>query len=191
VIRLIRFSFKEERSKSPPPQIKNMIDSFKGRYSFLSNFYPVEIKYKGITYPSVEHYYVAQKIKSDQIINGTFYPVEDVKEMISKISTPGKVKVFGRGLNVRSDWDSVKLDVMEFGVRQKFKNVELSEMLLQTGDEDTIEGNWWHDNFWGSCSCQKCGNNGKNELGKLLMLIRSEIKGDRKRNTLEDVLFPK
>jgi predicted NAD-dependent protein-ADP-ribosyltransferase YbiA (DUF1768 family) len=90
VIRLIRFSFKEEMSKSPPPQKLIMIDSFKGRWSFLSNFYPSKITYKGITYPTVEHYYVAQKIKSDQIINGIFYPVDDVKEIISRISSPGE-----------------------------------------------------------------------------------------------------
>jgi predicted NAD-dependent protein-ADP-ribosyltransferase YbiA (DUF1768 family) len=28
--------------------------------------------------------------------------------------------------------------------------------LLATGDRDLIEGNTWHDNFWGVCSCPKC-----------------------------------
>lgn len=180
---MIRFSFKEEMSKSPPPQKLIMIDSFKGRWSFLSNFYPSKITYKGITYPTVEHYYVAQKIKSDQIINGTFYPVADVKEIISKISSPGEVKRFGRTLSLRKDWDSIKLDVMDWGLREKFKDVNLKEMLLQTGDDELVEGNNWGDVFWGVCNSK-----GENHLGKLLMKVRDEISGKIKRNSLEDIL---
>lgn len=152
-----------------------MIDSFKGRWFFLSNFYPCDIYYQGITYPSVEHYYVAMKIKDGQIINGQFYSPNDTRELISKVDTPGQVKRLGRSLNLRSDWDSVRLDVMEFGLREKFKKEELKNMLISTGNEELIEGNYWHDNFFGVCSCQKCNNKGENHLGKLLMKIRSEI----------------
>ena len=53
---------------------------------------------------------------------------------------------------------------------------DLKEMLLQTGDEELVEGNYWHDVYFGVCSCPKCGNKGENHLGKLLMKIRSEIK---------------
>jgi hypothetical protein len=38
-----------------------------------------------------------------------------------------------------------------------------------------IEGNWWHDNFYGSCTCNKCVNKGENNLGKILMKIREEL----------------
>jgi len=38
-----------------------MIDSFKGDFRFLSNFYPVNVDYEGIMYPTVEHAYVAAK----------------------------------------------------------------------------------------------------------------------------------
>jgi ribA/ribD-fused uncharacterized protein len=169
-----------------------MINSFTGRWSFLSNFYPCKIVHQGITYPSTEHYYVAQKVNDDQIINGKFYPKADVREMISNISTPGQVKRFGRTLKLRSDWDNIKLGVMEWCLREKFKEENLKEMLLQTGDQELIEGNYWHDVVWGVCTCQKCGNKGENNLGKLLMKIRGEIKGEQsKRPSLEDVLFPK
>lgn len=168
-----------------------MIDSFSGRWAFLSNFYPVEIKHRGIEYPSVEHYYVSEKINTDQYINGIFYPLSDVKEIISKIKDPGEVKRFGRKLTLRKDWDDVRLKVMEWGLREKFKNEELKKLLLQTNDEELIEGNWWHDNFFGSCSCEKCKNKGENHLGRLLMKIRSEIQNSDKRPSLEDILFPK
>ena len=168
------------------------IDKFQGRFAFLSNFYPCKIVHQGITYPSTEHYYVAMKVNDDQVINGQFYPKADVREMIAHVSTPGQVKRFGRTLKLRKDWDDVKLEVMEWCLREKFKDEKLKEMLLQTGDEELIEGNYWHDNFFGSCSCEKCGNKGENNLGKLLMKIRSEIKGTpKKRPSLEDVLFPK
>jgi ribA/ribD-fused uncharacterized protein len=168
------------------------IDRFEGRYSFLSNFYPCKIVHQGITYPSTEHYYVAQKVNDDQIINGKFYPKADVREMISNISTPGQVKRFGRALKLRSDWDNIKLGVMEWCLREKFKEENLKEMLLQTGDQELIESNYWHDVVWGVCTCQKCGNKGENNLGKLLMKIRGEIKSEQsKRPSLEDVLFPK
>ena len=168
-----------------------MINSFKGRWSFLSNFYPCEIRYQGITYPSTEHYYVAMKIKNDQMINGRYYTPADTRELIAKVATPGQVKRFGRNLKVRADWDDVKLGFMEWCLREKFKHVDLKEMILQTGDEELIEGNYWHDQFWGVCSCEKCGNKGQNHLGKLLMKIRSEIKGESRKTSLEDVLFPK
>lgn len=170
-----------------------MIDSFKGRWSFLSNFYPCEITYKGIKYPSNEHYYVAMKVKNDQIIKGVYYTSDDVRIMISKISTAGQVKRFGRNLKLRSDWDLVKLDVMEFGLREKFKNEDLKKMLLSTGKEELIEGNYWHDNFFGSCTCPKCGNKGENNLGKLLMKIRNEMLNINieSKPSLENILFPK
>jgi len=132
------------------------------------------------------------KVNDDQIISGKFYPKSDVREMIAHVSTPGQVKRFGRTLKLRKDWDNVKLEVMEWCLREKFKDEKLKEMLLQTGDEELIEGNYWHDVVWGVCTCQKCGNKGENNLGKLLMKIRSEIKGEQnKRPSLEDVLFPK
>jgi ribA/ribD-fused uncharacterized protein len=164
------------------------IDKFEGRYSFLSNFYPCKIVHQGITYPSTEHYYVAQKVNDDQIINGKFYPKADVREMISNISTPGQVKRFGRTLKIRSDWDNIKLGVMEWCLREKFKEENLKEMLLQTGDQELIESNYWHDVVWGVCTCQKCGNKGENNLGKLLMKIRGEIKGVERKTGLE-ILF--
>lgn len=167
-----------------------MINRFEGRYNFLSNFYPCKIEHQGITYPSVEHYYVAMKCNNDQMIDGVYYTPGDFREKIAKITIPAVVKRIGQRIKVRSDWDSKKLEFMEFGLRQKFKIPEIKEMLLQTDNKQLIEGNYWHDNFWGQCSCDKCFGKGKNNLGKLLMDIRSELNGTKKPN-LYDVLFKK
>lgn len=158
-----------------------MINKFDGKYGFLSNFHPCEIVYQGITYPSVEHYYVAMKCNNDQMIDGVYYTRADFREAVARVSTAGKAKILGRKIKLRSDWDEVRLQVMEWGLNQKFRIEELQELLLATGDEKLVEGNWWHDNFFGSCTCPKCGDKGNNHLGKLLMKIRSEIRGSKKK----------
>ena len=167
-----------------------MIDSFTGEYRFLSNFYPSEIEYQGIKYPTNEHFYVGMKVNDPQIIskeasiylknldisNDGAYSVDEIRRLIAQIPTSGKVKRFGRLMKLRQDWDDVRLKVMNYGVRQKFtKHENLKHLLLSTGDERLIEGNTWHDNFFGTCSCSKCGNKGKNHLGKILMTVRDEI----------------
>lgn len=152
-----------------------MIDKFEGRWAFLSNFYPCEIEHKGIKYPSVEHYYVAMKVTEMQLIDGVYYTASDFRELIASIKNPGDAKRFGRRVKLRSNWDDKKLDFMNWAVREKFKDEKLKEMLLSTGDEELIEGNWWHDSYWGICSCDKCGDKGENHLGKILMDVRSEL----------------
>ena len=75
---------------------------------------------------------------------------------------------------------------MEWGVREKFKDIKLVEMLLETGDLELIEGNDWHDVYYGKCSCHKCNVSGENYLGKILMKIREELKQQNLRPSLED-----
>jgi len=168
-----------------------MIDKFEGRYVFLSNFYPCKIEHKGITYPSVEHYYVAMKVTEMQLIDGNYYTAADFREMLPKIKEPGDVKKLGQRIKVRKDWDDKKLEFMNWAVRQKFKEETLSEMLLSTGDQELIEGNWWHDNFYGSCSCSKCGNKGDNNLGKILMSVREELKLSNQKPSIENIIKDK
>lgn len=160
-----------------------MINSFTGRYRFLSNFYPVEIEHQGIKYPSVEHYYVAMKIKGDQQIDGKYLTMNDCRETISKMPDAGKVKKLGKILKIRKDWDQVKMDVMIWGIREKFKNEDLKQMLLDTSEKELIEGNWWGDQYWGVCN-----GKGDNNLGKILMRVRNELRQQNVKPSLEDLL---
>lgn len=163
------------------------IDSFRGRFGFLSNFYPCKIEHNGITYPSVEHYYVALKVNTLQFIDGQYYTAPDFRELIAKITDAGDVKKIGKRIKIRSDWDEKKLRFMEWGVREKFKDLKLGQMLLETSDLELIEGNSWHDVFWGCCNCPKCSGDGENNLGKILMKIREELNGTQRRG-LEQLL---
>ena len=136
-----------------------VIDCFKGPFSFLSNFHPVDIEIDGIVYPSVEHAYVAMKTTDIQL-----------RKQIAATETAGKVKRVGRDLDLRSDWENIKIPVMLGLLRLKFKNPELKILLKSTGDAYLEEGNWWGDTFWGVCRGE-----GENHLGKLLMQIRPEL----------------
>lgn len=155
------------------------IDSFRGRFGFLSNFYPCKIEHRGINYPSVEHYYVALKVNTLQFIDGQYYTAPDFRELVARIPAGGDVKKLGRRIKIRSDWDQKKLGFMEWVLREKFKDKKLAQMLLDTGDLVLIEGNSWHDVFWGKCSCPKCAGAGENHLGVILMKIREELNGTR------------
>jgi len=141
-----------------------MIERFVDEYRWLSNFTPVEVWLDGELYHSVEHAYVAAK---------TFN--KDIRKEIQYLPTAGAAKKFGRLMVVRHDWNEVKVPVMTNLLRQKFSEPELAKKLIGTRNEGIVEGNSWHDNFWGSCQCENCGNKGLNTLGKLLMSIRESL----------------
>lgn len=132
------------------------ITSFKGRYRFLSNFWPVDIIFEDFVYPSVEHAYQAAKTT-----NSLF------RKAIRRATSPRIAKRLGRTVPIRSDWDEIKLSVMRDLLRQKFKGGTLHTRLRETVDVQLIEGNYWGDTFWGVCK-----GKGENHLGKLLMEIR-------------------
>lgn len=143
-----------------------MIDKFDGEYRFLSNFYECEIEYDGLIFGSVEAAYQSQKCMR-----------RSEKEKFTKLN-PSESKKFGREIYLRPDWDKIKAGIMYELVKIKFTTHEdLREMLLATGTEELIEGNWWHDNFFGKCNCLKCKKEEqRNELGKVLMRVREELK---------------
>lgn len=135
------------------------IESFHGRYRWLSNFWPCTVVLDGHKYKSVEFAYVAAKtLDSDQ------------RAMVRRLTTPGQAKRLGRTFVLRPGWYGMKLAIMEDLLRQKFspKN-PLGTRLVLTGNCPLIEGNTWGDTFWGVCKGQ-----GENHLGRLLMKIRDE-----------------
>lgn len=74
-------------------------------------------------------------------------------------------------MQLRPDWEEAKVGIMEELVRLKFTaHADLRARLLATGDAELIEGNNWNDRFWGVCRGQ-----GQNQLGLILMKVRSEL----------------
>ena len=136
------------------------IESFRGQYRFLSNFWPCDIYYNGYIYNGTEYAYQAAKTTS-----------KEDHEKIVLCRTPGNTKRVIRTLKIRGDWDEVKDQVMLDLLRIKFSKPGLGKALLLTGDAEIIEGNTWNDTYWGVCK-----GVGENKLGKLLMQVREELR---------------
>jgi ribA/ribD-fused uncharacterized protein len=138
---------------------------FFGPLRFLSNFYPAPMILEGIHYPTSEHAYQALKFTDPE-----------TRKIIASQATPGKAKRKSHDFDLRPDWEEIKLDVMEYLLEIKFRDPTLRALLLETGDTELHEVNWWHDNFWGWCVCKGCGNIYQNKLGSLLMNLRAQLK---------------
>ena len=163
--------------------IKKTIYKFRGEYDFLSNFHVIKEPWSFLYHPckTSEHAYQLSKTL-------------DVKERI-KISNSSlkDVKKFGREATIRPDWDDVKVGMMYKILYSKFSIPYLRDKLISTEDALLIEGNTWHDNFWGwhlnsydefeelddytkallgsfACEC--------NHLGRLLMMVRQSLIAD-------------
>lgn len=134
-----------------------MIDRFENEYYFLSNFYNAPIIYNGIRYENNESAFHAQKDlnRSREFCN----------------LNPSKAKALGRRVLLRKDWEEVKdLIMYEINYEKYAQNIDLRRKLLETGEQELIEGNFWNDTYWGMCR-----GIGENHLGKILMKVRGEF----------------
>ena len=129
--------------------------------NWFSNMIDVEIIIDGITYQSTESYYQSQKAlnENDKLYIASLSGIDAKRE--------------SKKIEIRSDWDNIKIDVMKKALKTKFTIPYWKEKLLSTGNEPIIEWNNWNDKFWGVSIKD---NKGQNNLGKLLMEIREEFK---------------
>lgn len=145
-----------------------VISSFSGPYSWLSNFHIYPIVVDGQEWKTVEHYFQAAKTLDIHR-----------REEIRNLATPREAKALGRASEKRPDWDLARIPFMWAALESKFgEKSPLRRKLVDTGDTKLIEGNTWHDNDWGICSCPKCQRevrDARNLLGRLLMTLRDEI----------------
>lgn len=138
----------------------NVIAGFRGQFYFLSNFYAVPVKYKNITYQNSEAAFQAQKCMT-----------EEEKRSFEHID-PAEAKKLGRRVQMRPDWNDIKFEEMHAIVKAKFEqNPEILQKLLETEDAYIQEENTWGDRIWGTVH-----GAGQNLLGKILMLVREELK---------------
>lgn len=131
---------------------------------FLSNFFPIPIKYKNADYASVEAAYMSAK--SEDVLWKSFCQ--------DPFNSPGAIKNRSKLITIREDWADIKLSVMEECLRCKFSYPHMIEMLLATGNQNIVEGTTWNDRFWG-VDLTETPNIGENHLGRLLMKIRDEL----------------
>jgi ribA/ribD-fused uncharacterized protein len=141
------------------------IRQFKDKHAFLSNFHPAKVIYDNIEFPTVEHAYQYAKFNIDKI-----------KEEIRSVETPKEAKqIASRYKNfIPANFHRGKRSLMYTLCHEKFStNDELQKQLLETHPSELVEGNYWGDTYWGVDLKTNCG---ANHLGKILMLVREELK---------------
>lgn len=130
----------------------------------FSNFYEFKpwIKANGLIYKSPEHWY--QSCKAVKMSD---------KQMICNQPTAGKAKQKGNIIEIRHDWNKIKIDIMKRIQEIRFDQPYWEKKLLNYKKLQIIEYNWFHDNFWGACICDRCLYKEKlNHLGKIIQEIR-------------------
>ncbi len=136
------------------------IYGFRGEFRWMSNFHPVQIDFESRRWPSVEHAHQAAKTQ-----------IEVEKIAILEAPAPGRAKRLGRTLNIRADWLEVRCDLMLRLQRLKYQDRDLAFLLRRTGARHIEETNTWGDTFWGVCK-----GVGENQMGKILMEVRDELR---------------
>jgi ribA/ribD-fused uncharacterized protein len=134
--------------------------------NWFSNFLPFDepFVYQGISYRTPENFYQAMKVEYDL----------ETRRAIA-MSTPSDAKKLGRKVNLRSDWEEIKTQVMEYVIREKFKpGTTWYGRLMSTLDEEIVEWNNWGDRVWGKTLDGK----GENRLGFILMSLREEYQSN-------------
>jgi ribA/ribD-fused uncharacterized protein len=145
-------------------------------YYELSNFSPHGFQLDGAYWPTVEHYFQAQKFPSRPVY----------QQKIRQARSPKDAKTLGRSRKVplRPDWEEIKDEVMRQALRAKFAaNPQLTVILLGTGERELIE-NAPSDYYWG---CERTGT-GKNRLGSLLMELRAALMAHAKEITADVIM---
>jgi len=133
---------------------------FRNELAFCSNFYPCAVNDRGVLYPSTEHLYQALKTTDLRM-----------REVVRSHPAKG-LKSLAKSLTLRPNWDQIKKPIMRYCCLLKFSQLHMYNALVRTS-VPLVEDNYWHDNFWGHCTCNRCINKPHhNHLGRILMELR-------------------
>ena len=132
-----------------------------GRFGALSTFAEIPMIMDGLRWPSVEHYFQAQK-----------FDVADIREEIRGLADPDAAKALAWSKAyshiAREDWDHVRLDIMHQALEQKFQQSPIARRALIASWPMPILDASTTDNFWGVGP----EGRGENALGRLLQEVR-------------------
>ncbi|CEL94448.1 unnamed protein product [Vitrella brassicaformis CCMP3155] len=148
-----------------PAAIFLRIDAFKGQYEFLSNDYPSEVVFDRVPFKSATHAILAVRFSGK---------AAEICECETAAEAMDRVK----DAQERDDWESGRLKWMEQILRDKFRrSAELRTKLKETGGRLLVWANA-SDAFFGEVD-----GRGQNQLGRILMRIRTDIRNDTELET--------
>ncbi len=133
----------------------------------FDNFASFQIEWRGKLYPTSEHAYQAAHF---------FTSSPELSEQIRLCRSARAAADLANQNSSKDDkdWPQKKLAVMEEIVRAKLaQHSYIRQKLIETGDSMIVETND-NDGFWGWGKDHK----GRNELGKIWMKLREELKSD-------------
>ena len=140
---------------------------FIDKYEFLSNFYTcpitITINNKILIYRNVQAAFEAHKN----------IEIADKYTLL----TGYQAMTYGKKLPIKTpNWETEQYFIMAKILHAKFSSKTLLDK-LQTMQSDIVNENYWNDTLWGVCKGE-----GKNILGKMLMIIRDS------NNSLESLI---
>jgi predicted NAD-dependent protein-ADP-ribosyltransferase YbiA (DUF1768 family) len=159
-----------------------MIERFRGEYFPFSNMYPLPEWIEadcGVLVPTSEHAYMANRFKDTQIQlavaaarglqtgNAIYRDGLAAKKLAHELIEAGE--------ELSAADPIARIALMRRVVSQKVdKNELIHTLLVSTDEQDIQEGNDWGDTFWGVSPVGS--GTGQNNLGKIYMELRSELK---------------
>ncbi|CAJ1410525.1 unnamed protein product [Effrenium voratum] len=140
------------------------VERFQGPHKFLSNFFWSELRFEGLSYPSVEHAFQAAKLRSNKERQAWGFTEP-------KLSF-GDAKRLGRQVPLRDDWKDIREEVMAQCLAAKFSDPVLRQRLLATQGQLVDGHSGSPDLVWGY---HIPSQQGENRLGHMLMDLRSKL----------------
>ena len=133
-------------------------------YYEFTNFFEAVVNIDDEDWLTTEHYFQAQKFVGTPLIS-TIRMLERPRDAFEKSRDPKYAHWR------RSDWESVKEDIMFKALQAKFtQHEDLKKLLVGTKDRRLVEHSP-HDKYWGDGG----DGSGENRLGILLMKLRDEL----------------
>lgn len=142
-----------------------VVGCYEREFYVFSNFSSFQVAWKGRLWPTSEHAYQAAHF---------FETAPEYIAIIANLRSAHEAFKFAKANGNMSpdNWEDVKVDIMEDICRHKLQQHKyIQEKLLMTNDELIVEDSPY-DACWGWGDDKK----GRNELGKVWMRLRDELK---------------
>lgn len=139
-----------------------MIHTLEGK---LDIFFPFEVNFGGVTFPSVGHAFESARSLEESWVRTCINP-NSTKEILYRRHEE---------LEIVPNWNQIKLKLMFDLITQKYSDKKLKAELLDTKGQNIEAGGEDASEFWGKNWAVE-PNTGENWLGRIIMEVRSNLR---------------